>query len=1005
MAVTVNSTVSYTGGIIQLNGYIPGQKFGSSVLALSGGGFAVAYGNHFSTTDTPALSIYNDDGTSIWEGVANYQLPFSGAALDVKMVGAPEIAENSDGSIEFRWISERQALIGTNGDLYAARVSASGSIAESGHMIANTANMQEISFAIGEGSGNQVALYTETPGLQPYLNVRNSNGDFRSIYWVDHTSGLSGGDVQSTDITSISDGTFLIGLVRNGTTTTNPIWLQFRQGGGPASGNMFLFDPVGPSDSDTDIALLALPNGGFAISYVADFPGGPGVVMAIVNDPINDPDGTGLFRVDTDLAADDRNVDLAALPNGWIVASWTEISTSGDTSIKGRVMDASGNPISEVFLVSSGLTNADESSLDVLLNGDIVASWTDELSLGSGDTIQGRIFSLQTDITGDETPNHIIGTINGEIIRGLAENDTLEGAGGDDLLLGGGNDDSLLGNDGEDTLVGGDGNDQLLGGQDADLLEGSAGNDTLDGGLGADSLVGGLGDDVLIGRPGAEVLDGSPGGSDTVDYSQAATDLTLRLWNSTVSGDPVANGDTLLNFENAQSGSGNDRLEGSFLANRLKGNVGADTLFGFAGDDRLEGDEGNDFLSGGSHSDTLIGGSGNDTLDGGAGTDSIVGGPGDDLLIGRPGAEVLDGSPGDRDSVSYATAAGQIILKLFDGTVSGDPIASGDTILNLSNAITGAGDDLIAGDAFANSLSGNGGNDTIVGRGGADSLEGGNGFDVLDGGLDGDHLSGGAHADILRGGAGNDTLDGGSGADTLVGGIGDDILIGNLSPELLDGSPGGSDTIVYSQATGDLVLQLWNQTVSGDPLANRDVLRNFENAEGGNGNDLLSGSFLANRLVGNGGNDTISGHADADTLEGGAGADDLRGGTGADVLRGGIGNDLIVGGTETDALTGGADADTFLFRTADEAGLLSARDQIMDFEKGLDLIDVSGIASAAFVFRATSGFTASSTSELTLFETASGSTIVRMDIDGDGSTDAEIRVAGVTGLTAGDFLL
>ncbi|MBV6638588.1 MAG: hypothetical protein KI788_22105, partial [Mameliella sp.] len=58
-----------------------------------------------------------------------------------------------------------------------------------------------------------------------------------------------------------------------------------------------------------------------------------------------------------------------------------------------------------------------------------------------------------------------------------------------------------------------------------------------------------------------------------------------------------------------------------------------------------------------------------------------------------------------------------------------------------------------------------------------------------------------------------------------------------------------------------------------------------------------------------------------------------------------------------------------------------------------------------FEFRGTAGFAPSGNPELRLFETATGSTIVQLDVDGDGNADAEIRVANVTGLTADDFAL
>ncbi|WP_443137050.1 M10 family metallopeptidase C-terminal domain-containing protein [Mameliella sp. AT18] len=111
------------------------------------------------------------------------------------------------------------------------------------------------------------------------------------------------------------------------------------------------------------------------------------------------------------------------------------------------------------------------------------------------------------------------------------------------------------------------------------------------------------------------------------------------------------------------------------------------------------------------------------------------------------------------------------------------------------------------------------------------------------------------------------------------------------------------------------------------------------------------------------------------------------------------------GGPGADHLTGGADADTFAFASVAETGIGAQREQILDFEQGLDVINLAALVPSSFTFCGTSSFSAARGPELRLFETPSGSTIVQLDRDGDGTIDEEIRVAAVTGLTAGDFVL
>ena len=73
------------------------------------------------------------------------------------------------------------------------------------------------------------------------------------------------------------------------------------------------------------------------------------------------------------------------------------------------------------------------------------------------------------------------------------------------------------------------------------------------------------------------------------------------------------------------------------------------------------------------------------------------------------------------------------------------------------------------------------------------------------------------------------------------------------------------------------------------------------------------------------------------TLSGASGNDVLTGGSGADRIEGGAGDDILLDGAGSDTLIGGPGADTFIF-TAD-----GAADAILDFQPGIDRIDLTGL--------------------------------------------------------------
>lgn len=96
---------------------------------------------------------------------------------------------------------------------------------------------------------------------------------------------------------------------------------------------------------------------------------------------------------------------------------------------------------------------------------------------------------------------------------------------------------------------------------------------------------------------GADLLEGSEG-FDSVTYSGSALGVVVDLAAQTPSGGEAA-GNTILGFEHASGGNGDDHLIGDALNNSLSAGAGADTLTGGAGADYPDGGGGSDNLEGG----------------------------------------------------------------------------------------------------------------------------------------------------------------------------------------------------------------------------------------------------------------------------------------------------------------------------------------------------------------------------------------------------------------------
>ena len=325
-------------------------------------------------------------------------------------------------------------------------------------------------------------------------------------------------------------------------------------------------------------------------------------------------------------------------------------------------------------------------------------------------------------------------------------------------------------------------------------------------------------------------------------------------------------------------------------------------------------------------------------------------------FVGTAGADDLSGTAGNDTADG---GAGKDILRGLGGD---DTINGGDAN---DQIFGGANNDILGGDAGSDILYGDDGTDTLNGGDGADKLFGGTGADQLNGGTGNDRMAGEADVDTLNGGAGNDYLDGGLGADIMSGGTDNDVYI-------VDNA--GDQTIESAGQGYDIVRTALDGWVLG---------ANMEGLE-------LQGSADIDG----------TGNADANNLQGNSGANTLSGLAGVDTINGNDGDDTIIGGAGNDLLRGGIGADTFV--VAHAFGPVLETDQIYDFSAAEnDRLDFS--AAFAGTLDVVSAFSKTAGEMTVTF--ASGSTTVRLDIDGDGKADYQVKINGDVTAETGDWLL
>jgi Ca2+-binding RTX toxin-like protein len=526
------------------------------------------------------------------------------------------------------------------------------------------------------------------------------------------------------------------------------------------------------------------------------------------------------------------------------------------------------------------------------------------------------------------------------------------------------------------SLIPTSGDDFMSAGYTPSTISGGAGNDIINGSSGGDTIIGGTGNDQLIGSTGNDVYRYAAGdGSDTI------TDVGARLTFSWASG-------------------GVDRLELSGILTSDIGvfgaNGGADVVIAFRNDPDtitiLGG--GNDpawqiesivFGDGATwtwadlmaHRNNVYS-AGNDTINGTAGDDWLLGGAGNDTIDGGAGNDQMDGGTGT-DTAAYGSAGAGVTVNLGVSGAQNTVSAGNDTLANFEN-LTGSGfDDVLTGDANANTILAGAGNDLVSGGAGNDILDGGTGVDTVTYGstatgvtvnlsLTGAQNTVGAGTDTvtafenLAGSSLSDVLTGNSVANIISGGAGNDTIDGGLGDDNLDGGT-DVDTVAYGAAASAVTVNLGLAGAQNTGGAGIDTLAGFENLTGSAFSDTLTGDGNANVVSGGLANDVIDGGAGDDSLDGGAGSDTasyasaaagvtvslavagaqntlgagtdtltafenlagssfndtLTGDANGNVIGGGAGTDTIDGGAGNDILDGGTGSDTASYASASSA--------------------------------------------------------------------------------------
>jgi Ca2+-binding RTX toxin-like protein len=631
------------GSEFRVNTVVQGAQNNADVAAFRDGRFAVAwqddadYTPSWTSANFIVAQSYNADATA-YGGASILERSLTGF---LSAVTQPEISGLAGNRLALAntWASDSLGFTGNSLFLDFHDSGAAG-FTEPAIGDISLAAQSPVSSPTGASNGHDVATMTNgqsatvfsrgSPGGSPtdwgiFAQIHSSAGTL-AVAEVNVSVGF-GGDQIDPSIAAYSGGGFVVAwtdLVADDGSLNSVIVGRYSATGATLVAPISVTAAGANSASDQlQASVASSANGTFAVAY-ADFSGSLGdTTSASIGLVIFQSNGVRISTslVNTSTVGAQTSPAIVGLRDGNYFVAWQDDTTSegaggSGASIRGQLMSSGGAKIGSEMLINT-FTSGDQVdvSLTELLDGRIVATWTDTSSGTLGESGQGvRAQIIDPRQAGVVWTSADVGALSEQFV-GTAFNDTLVGLDGNDLLWGEDGIDSVWGFTGADTLVGGNGGDVAYGG---------AGNDLIYGGAGIDILIGNEDDDIIFGEADGDVLWGFTGNDQL--YGGAGIDYLY----GNEGNDILDGGDDIDVFI---GGIGTDYMTGGVGNDVFYSGDDADTALGQAGIDWLFGEGGNDVLYGGADGDVIYGG---------AGTDFIFGEAGGDYIWGEGGADYFD---------------------------------------------------------------------------------------------------------------------------------------------------------------------------------------------------------------------------------------------------------------------------------------------------------------------------------------------------------------------------
>ena len=506
MTTTSTYSLQTVGMEFTANTFTPSDQMLPDVLALSNGGYVVAYNNHDSADGYILLDFYDADSRLTQTSV---RAPYDTLA-ETSAYGAPTMTQLGDGNVLVAWsnldpgnLGVKAAIFTPNGEKIGAELTLAYSQGTKPHL-STLSNGEYVLSLLHEHQGGHVFSLLDNP--ENPLNWHNNNAP------VDVAAGNA---VFNPTSAALANGGYVVAWssTPGGVATTQLHARVYNQNDEPATSELTL-DSYGLNYAPS---IAALPNGNWAVAYTdtgwANEGGSTGISLKILTPTGSTVSGGGAIHVNPPSPFADSAPSITALDNNYVLVTWNRETAPGTYDIYGRLFNQWGDPITigastDAFLVSSPAGNDIHPDVAALGAGKFVTAW--QSTSFNGADIAVHVQEIIRFSGGDGANDTIVGDALRDIVTAGAGNDTIDGRAGNDLING---------EAGNDTVIGGFGNDTLDGGADDDTA--------VFGGNRADYRV------TQLATGDIQVVDMRPGSPDGTDIVRAVEHFAFA--NTTVS--------------------------------------------------------------------------------------------------------------------------------------------------------------------------------------------------------------------------------------------------------------------------------------------------------------------------------------------------------------------------------------------------------------------------------------------------------------------------------------